>query len=375
MRVREVRSYVIGYPDPNDSQTRRMTVLVRVETTDGVVGWGEGIAMWPEACKAAALIARDGLFPLIKDQSPSDIERHWHAMRRHAWWYGKTGIANFAKSAIDIALWDIKGKIAGKPVSDLLGGLVKDRLPANASTHVNQPTIEASVADYVKYAGQGFRSVKLGFGKPGQSKVGKDPDHDVLFIRELRAALGPNVEIMVDVGNGVTWDVATAIKTTRRMEEYNIAWIEEPLYPSDIRGYKQLRAAVHTPIASGEREWSVEAYAALLETDTVDIFGIDPARAEGLTGFVKAAAMITAARRTVNAHAWSTAITTAASLHASLCTPASRLFEFKPIPGPMQFELVDAPIWHEDGWAKPLTAPGLGVDVKEDIVRKYQVEV
>lgn len=373
MKFERIDTFVLKYPEPNDFSSDRYTLIVKIETKDGYIGWGEGIAMWPEACKASELIVREGLFPVIKDFSPLDIEKCWRAMREHIWWYGykNSGIANFAVSAIDIALWDIKAKNLNQPLYKLLGGKVTGRLPANASIHVNQPTITESINDIQDYIEKGFQSVKLGFAKKGRSKVGKvNPDYDVNFIKEVRLAVGEEPDIMVDIGNGVRWDVATAIKTTRRMEEYDIRWIEEPLYPTDIKGYQALRSQTSTMIGAGEREWCYRNYQTLLEHDCVDIFGVDPARVQGITAYMKIQNSVASKHRYINAHAWSTAITTAASLHCSLVSNNCLVFELKPIPSPVQFDLVEQPIFHEEGWVSFDDTPGLGIAVIEKELRK-----
>lgn len=376
MKFKKIDTFVLEYTEPNDFSSDRYTLIVRIETKDGYVGWGEGIAMWPEACKATELIVREGLFPVIKEFSPLDIEKCWQAMRDHIWWYGykNSGIASFAISAIDIALWDIKAQSLNQPLFRLLGGKVTDKLPANASIHVNQPTISGSISDIEEYIDRGFKSVKLGFAKKGLSKLGKvSPDYDVNFIKEVRAALGDEPDIMVDIGNGVQWDVATAIKTTKRMEEFDIRWIEEPLYPTDIKGYKGLRSQTNTLIGSGEREWCYENYQELLQHDCVDVFGIDPARVQGITAYKKIQDLVASNHRYVNAHAWSTAITTAASLHCSLASDNCLVFELKPIPGPVQYDIVEEPIVQEDGWVTLGDSSGLGVNVKEKILQDLTI--
>ena len=376
MRFKKIDTYVLEYPEPNDFSTNRYTLLLRIETKDGYVGWGEGIAMWPEACKASEIIIREGLFPLLKNEDISAIEKCWQMMRGHTWWYGynHSGLANFAISAMDIALWDIRGKHLQQPLFDLLGGRQVNQLPANASIHVNQPTIAGTIKDIEGYLKNGFQSVKLGFAKKGLSKVGKSgPDYDVNFIKELRKAIGESPDIMVDIGNGVRWDVPTAIKTTRRMEAYNIRWIEEPLYPTDIKGYQLLRSQTNTLIGAGEREWCYESYQALLQQDCIDVFGMDPARIQGITAYKRIKDLISANHRFVNAHAWSTAITTAASLHCSLASGNSLVFELKPIPGPVQYNIVKEPIVAEKGWVTMGDAPGLGIEIIEEELLKLSI--
>jgi L-alanine-DL-glutamate epimerase-like enolase superfamily enzyme len=369
--ISSIEPIAIAYPDPNDFGTIRRTVLVRVETSDGVVGWGECIAMWPEACRAVATIITDGFLPLLKGDPVDDITGSWEKMRQHVFWYGEGGIASLAISGIDIALWDIRGKVEDKPLYQLFGGLKHDRLLANASSHVNKNGEAACVAEVVSFFDAGFRSCKLGFAKKGDSDIGGDPETDVSFIRSLRGALGDDAAILVDIGNGVRWDVDTAIDVANRMGEYNIGWYEEPLYPTDDAGYKKLALSTDVRIASGEREFTEAGYRRQMEfVQAVEVFGVDPARVEGITGFRKVDALATKHGKVVNAHAWSTAITTAASLHLSLASPNTEIFEFKPFDVTVQNDLVAEKIWHKDGWAYPIEGPGLGIDVQEDVVRR-----
>lgn len=373
MRVADITAFVLRYRDPNDHSTFRMTTLARVRTVDGVVGWGEGIAMWPEACRATALIIEEGFQPLLKEAGEIDVAAAWSLMRRHSWWYGEGGIASMALSAVDMALWDVTGKERGQPLHVLFGGAVREALPANASCHVNKATLAECVAEVEGYFARGFRSVKLGLGKKGLSPIGQDPDQVVLFVSMLRSALGPDAEILVDVGNGIDWDVETGVATARRLEALGIGWLEEPFNPARDDDHRALRRAVSTPIAGGEREFTLTGYRRLLDVGAIDVFGVDPARAEGVTGFRRVDALLRERGKTINAHAWSTAITTAASLHLSIASPAARLFEFKPHPVVVQQELVDEPVEMRDGLARPPMRPGLGVEVDEDVVRSLAV--
>lgn len=369
MKFARLKTYVLRYVDPNDLNRERMTVLTRLETIDGVVGWGEAIAMWPEACRATALLIEEGFGPLLLQAGETSVAQCWQKMRDHSWWYGEGGIASFALSAIDMALWDIHGKIQNQPLS-VLWGQHHDRLPANASCHVNKQSLSACIDEAMGFFSAGFRSVKLGLGKKSLSTIGHDPESSIELVAGLRRAAGPDVEILVDVGNGLRWDVDTAIDTVQRMSEHDIGWIEEPLYPTHLQDYRLLKAAVSVPIASGEREWTVTGYQRLIDSATVDVLGIDPARAEGITGFRQIDQHAGRAGLTVNAHAWSTAITTAASLHLSLASPNTRLFELKPFPVAVQQELVSTPVAQVDGFVTGLSGPGLGVEVDEAAVQR-----
>ena len=373
MQIAGMEAFILRWPEPNDFDHDRMTLLLRVDTRQGISGWGEAMAMWPEACRATTTIIQDGFAPLLLGRDPREVGACWEAMKAHTWWYGEGGIAALAISAVDMALWDIAAKEKGVPLVELLGGAAHEALPACASLHVNHPTIEASVTAIKGYIDGGFRSAKLGLGKRGLSKAGSDPDYDVTLVGALRKAIGPTPDIMVDGGNGVRWDVETAIARTLRMEEFSIKWIEEPLHPSNVAGHKALKARTKTLVAAGEREWGLPGYMRWIESGAIDVFGIDPARVEGITGFRAIADRIHKAGKIVNAHAWSTAVLTGASLHLSLASPAAILFELKPIPGPMQFDLVEGPFWHEDGLVRAPNRAGHGAEPIQSVLRRYQV--
>ncbi len=373
MRITGFAPFILRWPEPNDFDNERMTVLLRVDTDAGISGWGEAIAMWPEACKATVAIIADGFAPLLAGRDPLEVEACWQAMKAHTWWYGEGGIAALAISAVDMALWDIAAKDAGKPLHDLLGGRVHDALPACASLHVNHPTIDDSVAAVSGYIKDGFRSAKLGLGKRGLSRAGRDPDYDVALVGALRAAIGPEPGIMVDAGNGTKWTLETAIDTTLRMEPFGIAWMEEPVHPSDLRGHGAFKSAVHTRLAAGEREWNLAGYRRFLNSGSVDVYGMDPARIEGVTGFRRVAEAVESTGKIVNAHAWSTAVLTAASLHLSLASKSAILFELKPIAGPMQFDLVQEPFWHVNGMVAAPARPGHGAEPLNPIIERYRV--
>jgi L-alanine-DL-glutamate epimerase-like enolase superfamily enzyme len=189
----------------------------------------------------------------------------------------------------------------------------------------------------------------------------------------MRETLGEDKMIMIDCGYAIKWDVATAVKRVQAFDDYNIDWIEEPLGAWDPAGYADLRAKTKTLIAYGEREWQVAGFEEILKTGTCDVFGIDPGRAEGITGFKKTADRVEAYRRTANAHAWSSAIISAASLAVSFSSAAFRLFEFKPLVNPMQNDLITEPFTHSEGWVyPPLGKPGLGIEIIDEVIDKYR---
>jgi L-alanine-DL-glutamate epimerase-like enolase superfamily enzyme len=373
-KVQAVEAIPVSYPEPNDYNALRHLCLVKITTDDGVVGWGESITQFPEANFAVKAII-EGMAERVIGRDPLDNIAIWHALRDQAWWYGYNGgIASYAVAAIDIALWDIKGKLLGVPVIQLLGGAVHEKLPAVASSHAHYEDIGRMVEEAQEWVAPGMHGLKVGFGKRGDARLGYEHDRDVEYIRRMREGLGPDQWIMIDCGWNVKWDVMTAVRRVQAFDEYGLHWIEEPLGAWDPEGYANLRSKTTSLIAYGEKEWNVDGFERVLNTGTVDVVGIDPGRAEGITGFKRAVERIEYHRRQANAHCWSSAIVTAASLAMSFSSPAFKLIEVKPLRNPMQHELVPEPIEHRDGWFYPPTKPGLGIEVIQEVVDRYRSE-
>ncbi|CAN5568062.1 mandelate racemase/muconate lactonizing enzyme family protein [soil metagenome] len=374
MKIVSVEAIPVSYPEPNDFNALRHLCLVKLTADDGQVGWGESITQFPEASFATRAIV-EGMAEFVVGRDPVSNDAIWRATKDRAWWYGYGGgIASYAISAIDMAVWDLKGKALGVSVLELLGGPIHERLPAIASCHAHYEEIGAMVEEAQEWVSSGLQGVKVGFGKRGNARLGYEHARDVDYVRQMRAGLGADRSLMIDCGWAVRWDVATAVKRVQAFDEYHIDWIEEPLGAWDPEGYATLRAKTKTLIAYGEKEWTLEGFERVLATGTVDVVGVDPGRAEGITGFRKVADRCEAYRRQANAHAWSSAICSAASLAISFSSSACRLFEFKPLRNPMQHELVTRPFEHVDGWVYPPSGPGLGIEVLDEVVDRYRSE-
>ena len=372
MKIVAIEPIPVSYPEPNDHDSIRHLCLVKITTDEGIVGWGEALTQFKEASPATAAIIR-GFAEVLIGENPLHNDRLFHRMKDVMWWYGyEGGIASNAVSAIDIALWDIKGKALGVSVLDLLGGPVHDRLPAIASSHASHSSIPAMAEEAQGWLSTGLQGMKVGLGKAGDAHLGYEHDRDVEYARRMREAIGEDKMLMLDLGIRIKWDVTTAVRRTQAFDEFGIDWIEEPLGAWDPEGYANLRGKTRTRIAYGEREWTLEGYERVLRTGTVDVIGCDPGRSEGITGFKRLTERVEFYRRQANAHAWSSAIVTAASLAVSFSSTACKLFEYKPLRNPMQHDLVAVPLEHTDGWAMPPTGVGLGIEVIEEVVDRYR---
>ena len=375
MKVQMVEAIPVSYLEPNDCDSVRHLCLVKITANDGTVGWGEAITQFPESTAATKAIV-DGMAEDVIGTDPVHNLATWRTLKERAWWYGyRGGIASHAISAIDIALWDLKGKALDRPVCELLGGPVHDRLPAVASAHAFKSSIPAMAGEAAEWLSTGLQGIKVGFGKKGDANLGFEHERDLEYVRTMREAIGPDKMLMIDLGVKINWDVATAVRRTQAFEEFDLHWIEEPLGAWDPEGYATLRSKTKTLIAYGEREWTVDGFEQVLSTGTVDVIGVDPGRADGITGFKKVTDLIERNRRQANAHAWSSAICSAASLAISFSTSCCKLFEFKPLANPMQHELVEEPFEQSEGWVyPPVDKPGLGIEVIDEVVDRYRTD-
>lgn len=374
MRLSSLDAWTVPYVEPNDHGNTRFVTLCRLRDTDGVVGWGEAVTIQEEAAHATTAVLRGWGAQLTDVRATPAALRAF--VQQRGWWYGTGGgVAGFASSAVDTAAWDLLARRAGLPLVEVLGGPAHDTLPTVVVTHAVLPGIDEQADAFLRWTeASGAAGVKVGFGKPGEARLGWDHERDVAFVAALRAALGPQALLMVDCSPQMRWSAPEAIRRVRAFEEHGLHWIEEPLGAEDPAGYARLQAATSTLIAYGERAWNAAEMARLLDTGTLDVLGIDAGRAGGITGFVDGARLAHLRGRQANAHAFAGPISYAAGLACSLVSPACRQFEVAPLRNSlMEAAAPDLPGPH-DGVVGPLPGPGLGVEVDEGIVSKLSVE-
>ncbi|MEE8492163.1 MAG: enolase C-terminal domain-like protein, partial [Acidimicrobiia bacterium] len=215
MKIAKVEAIPVSYPEPNDFNALRHLCLAKITTNDGTVGWGESITQFPEANFATKAII-EGMAKLVVGKNPLNNDAINRSLYDQAWWYGyRGGIASYAISAIDIALWDLKGKALGASVLELLGGPVHERLPAIASSHAHYESIPEMADEALEWLSTGLQGMKVGFGKRGDARLGYEHDRDVEYVRSIREAIGPDKSLMIDLGIKIKWDVTTAVKRTQ----------------------------------------------------------------------------------------------------------------------------------------------------------------
>lgn len=254
-------------------------LVVEIECDDGTVGIGNA-ALAPHATKATI---DTYLKPLLIGTDPLDNEYIWQSMYRRTLPFGRKGVGMTAISAIDLAVWDAKGKILGQPVFKLLGGRTKPQIPVYASRLYSQP-LESLHEEAKSYADQGFKAVKLRFGwgpKDGLEGINKNID----LVRTAREAIGPNVDLMADAYMG--WNVEYAKRMLRLLEPFNLRWVEEPVIADDLAGYAELKAMNKVSISGGEHEYTLHGFRQAMDLRAFDIAQFDVNRVGGITAAKK----------------------------------------------------------------------------------------
>ena len=388
MKIAAIRTIALScnvdppYASAAGVQSRRGGLIVEVETDEGIVGIGEsGLG----GGATATVIAKD-LAPLLIGQDPLMIEGLWQRMFHRTRQYGRRGIVMQAMSGVDIALWDIAGKVANLPLYRLLGGC-RDRVEAYASGGVYQEgkTADDLAGEAEGYRARGFKGMKMKIGRNPSTQTHLrhlvdhaelcevDPEEDIARVAAVRRALGPQAKLMADVN--CAWSPSFAIEMGRALEPYKLYWIEEPVATDDIDGSARVAGALATPIAGYETEIGLYGFRELITRGAVDIVQPDSAWAGGFSECRRIAALAEAHHLMVAPHAFASAVTLAASLHFIASIPNGLVLEFDQNPNGLREELLKEPIRIEpDGMIRLPERPGLGIELDRGAVERYRAE-
>jgi L-rhamnonate dehydratase len=343
-------------------------ILVRIHTDEGITGLGE-VDSSPSIVRAIIEAPRShkicsGLAELLIGENPLEPGRLWRKMYEGSLYYGRRGAAIHAISGIEIALWDITGKAAGKPIHALLGGARRDRIKCYASTLMPDTADEAARVVEAQLEA-GFRAVKLGWGPLGSSA-----ERDAALVAAARKAGGDDLHLMIDIGKG--WRSARdGIDRVRRIEEYHPYWIEEPFWPDDYAKYAALVEAVSTPIAAGEEETTLADFERLVEKGHVEIVQPDVTRAGGIAECLRIADFAMRRGRRCIPHAWSTGIIKAATLHVLAAMEEAEYMEYCVQTTDLNQRLVIEHFPVIDGHVSIPTRPGLGIELDEAALEEF----
>jgi L-alanine-DL-glutamate epimerase-like enolase superfamily enzyme len=348
--------------------------LVKVSTDEGITGWSD-VETAPHIARSLidAPFTGSGMMEGIRDlvlgEDPFDTEILWEKLYRGTAYYGRRGVAMQVMSGFDIACHDIMGKAVGKPVYKLLGGARRDTVKAYAST-LFRPSPDDIRKACEFYQEKGFCAVKFGWGVFGQ-----DLKNDVALVKAARETLGSDAELMVDAGWKTSRSAHDAIELLRRLEPYNVYWLEDFLHPECYEGYAKVHeAGIGIRLAAGEQEATGWGFRQLINAGKVDIVQPDISRCGGFTQLRKIMWEAEVAGVDVCPHAWLTDLLTAASLHSNAVLPRSLFLEYNVSSSPMLRDIIENPIaLDKDGTMKVPQGPGLGIEINEKAVEKYRI--
>jgi L-alanine-DL-glutamate epimerase-like enolase superfamily enzyme len=359
MKIKGIRSHVLRVPldeplagGPPYFRSHNQFVILRVETEDGIEGIGA--TFFGGALSATLKHAVDQLGELIIGEDPLRGEAITQKLRSAAASAGPGGILTLAISGIDMALWDIKGKLLGQSLGTMLGGL-RDRVP----TYASGALVRAYPLDHLVKAAQllvdrGFKQMKTQLALPGDTAPAKEVER----ARLIREAAGPDIDLMCDINQ--RWSVHQAIEIGKRVEDVHFFWLEDVTVHDDYTGLARVADALITPLAGGECLYGITPFRYMIEAHSVDIIMIDLNRVGGISNWMKVAAMAEAFNLPVVSHLFP-------EIHVHLVSaiPNGLTVEYMPWSFRL-FEEVPVPV---NGELVVPTKPGLGLQFNRDIDR------
>lgn len=376
MKIKSIESFIVSdklkesfYFSQWEYSERRICI-VKVTSDTGHVGWGEGYG--PAGVIKAGI---NFLTPFLIGQNPLETETIWSIMYRRTLDFARRGILVSALSSIDVALWDLKGKILEQPVHLLLGGKKRDMITpyATGMYFMNGGKLSDILSKEAKqYAELGYKAMKM--------KVGLTIEEDIENVKQVREAIGPNIHLMIDANHA--YNLREAVQLANAVEKYDIGWFEEPISPEYYEQYAELRTKTSIPIAGGECEYLRFGFQTLLQSKSVDIIQPDICATGGLTEAKRIATLASVYGVEVVPHTWGTGIAISAALHfvCNLDTVPGRLktpncyIEYDRTENRLREELAITDMVAKNGEIKISDKPGLGFEFNEDALHKYTLK-
>jgi D-galactarolactone cycloisomerase len=345
-----------GYPEgagfryAGGQVTSRVTTIIRVHTDGPEIGIGAAYSH-PDLVK---LIVERNLAPHLAGRDPADVESLWDLMYGLTRWYGRKGAAISALGGIDIALWDLRGKAAGKPVWQLLGS-ERDYAPAYASGLFWVDDVGELEKEAARHVERGFRRVKM--------RLGRNPEYDLAAVDAAKRGAGVGNDVIVDGSH--RYSLERAEWMGGELAARNVFWFEEPFPPEEIDAYAELRPRIDLPLAAGENDFGVQGFRELIRAGALDVVQPDACRAGGLTECVRIGRLAVDADLKVGTHTWSDAVALVANAHFISSLPNGLTVEVDQTGNPFIEELLEQPLRIEDGKLALGDAPGLGITLNE----------
>jgi L-alanine-DL-glutamate epimerase-like enolase superfamily enzyme len=372
MKIVEIRSAGLRHGTPEGGWANEIRpedcvhTLIAVTTDEGITGWGSSFTN-DELVRGALHL----LEPLYLGENPLEPERVSEKLHANTFWMGRGGSVTHTISGIDIAMWDILGKVTRQPVGRLLGGRYRERVQPYASLLMREP--QELAAQLSEILSQGFRAFKIGWGPFGRHSFARDEE----IVRAAREAVGSQSLLMVDAGaSDAFWpqDYKWAARTARMLADYDVHWFEEPLAPDNLHDYVLLRNSSPVPIAGGEVLTRRQTFTPWLQQRAFDIVQPDVTKVGGISEERRIAWMAEECGVRFIPHGWNTALGLAADLHLASANRNTNLVEYL-TGSPFIDGLVEGG-WKldADGMLRIPDGPGLGVLLDLDVVERHTGE-
>jgi D-galactarolactone cycloisomerase len=360
----EVVNLYYEYPDggircAEGLANARVTSLVKVFLTNGQVGIGSAYSH-PDLVR---IVAEQHLGPLLVGEDPNDVERLWSFMYSLTRWYGRKGAAMSALGAIDVALWDLRGKLADRPVHELLGGR-RRTVDTYASALLWQEDVTLVAAEAKTHRAAGFTNMKM--------RAGRDQAYDERAVAAICDAIAPDGRLAVDGTHNYTAEGAETFGSV--LAARHVLWFEEPFPPEEIDSYTALRRRTDVPIAAGENEFGVQGFRELFRAGAIDIAQPDASRAGGITECRRIAQLAEAAGIPIATHTWNDAVAVLANAHLVAASPNGLMVEIDRTGNPFLDLIAREPLEIVDGRLTLPDAAGLGIELDEGFVAAHTVK-
>ena len=387
MKITRVSSHILGYdlPEPlgysQQYYTKRTAHLVEVETDEGITGWGECFGAGNIALANKGIVEKI-IQPIVIGMDPVDRDVIWHQVYNLMRDHGQKGMPLQSLSGVDIALWDIAGKVSGLPLYQLIGGAHRNRIDVYGYGMMLRPESADSLVSRFTYEAAAIK--EMGF-KATKMKVGLGPKDDVRLIEAVRQGVGEDYRFMVDANHAYT--THDAFYVGRAMEDFNPYWFEEPVAPEDLEGYRELRNGLNVNISGGEAEFNRWGWRALLESRGLDIAQPEVCALGGISEYLRVLALCHAHFTPVVNHVWGSAIAVATNMHLLAAMPPlpgglhpwEPMLEFDTTHNMFRDELLTVPldiqrqVAASNGTVGLPEGPGIGVTPDSDFIKKFSL--
>ena len=385
-RIRSIETFILRVPlgdrrffSSQAAFPERNSLLVKIVAENGLVGWGEGGQYGPPEPVSACI--RHVLGPRIIGREVRHPAAMWEDLYVFSRDFGQKGTYIEALSAVDIALWDIFGKLLGQPVSVLIGGVFRDRVRAYATGcyygedyNDHALMMRGLIAEAESYADAGFDTMKM---KIGLLPIKRDAER----VAAVRKAIGDDMALLVDANHA--YNSASAIRIGRALENNGVLWFEEPVVPEDRDGYRRVRRALDVPIAGGEAEFTRFGFLELFRGQCIDIAQPDLCVCGGLSEWSRILTLAMSFGILTVPHVWGSGVAMAAALQAIAAIPPTPftinpialqnepVIEFDRKHNPLRDDLLVENFVMDNGSVCVPQGPGLGIEVSEAVLARY----